>query len=74
VKKRSEGFCQFLVPKRSSQIVLASSNDDPSAPNRPEDLKLVSLEPSGNEDFEYVLKIVLAREQWWLVREQWWLI
>ncbi len=28
--------------------------------DRPRDLKLVSLEPSGNEDSEYVFKIVPA--------------
>jgi hypothetical protein len=40
------GFCQFLVPKCSSRIVSASSNDDCSAQNRPRALKLVSLDLS----------------------------
>jgi hypothetical protein len=35
------------------RIVSASSNDDFSAQNRPRDLKMVSLEPSGNKDSEY---------------------
>ncbi len=30
-----------------------------SAQDRPSELKLVSLEPSDNEDSEYVIKIVL---------------
>jgi hypothetical protein len=37
-----------------------SSNDDSSAQNRPRELKVMSLEPSGNEDSEYALKVVLA--------------
>ncbi len=54
------GFCQFLATKRSMQIFSSSSDDDFSAQNRPRDLKMVSLEPSGNKDSEYVDKIVLA--------------
>ncbi len=42
------------------RIVSASSNDDFSAQNGPRDLKMESLEPSGNKDSEYVVKIVLA--------------
>jgi hypothetical protein len=34
-----------------------SSTDNCSAQNRSRELKLVSLEPPGNEDSEYVLKI-----------------
>jgi hypothetical protein len=57
VKKRSQ---RFLAPKHTSRIVLATSNDDSSAQNRPRDLKVVPLEPSRNEDAEYVFQIVIA--------------
>jgi hypothetical protein len=59
-KNDPSGSCRFLVPKRSSRIVSAASNNDSSAQNRPRELKLMSLEPSGNEDYQYVFKIVLA--------------
>jgi hypothetical protein len=56
----SASFWWFLVPKYSSRIVSASSNNSCSALNRPREVKLVFLELPGNEDSEYIFKTFLA--------------
>jgi hypothetical protein len=59
-KNHPRGFCRFLLKESFSQIVSATSNGDCSAQDRPRELKLVSLEPPGNFDSEFVFKISLA--------------
>jgi hypothetical protein len=58
-KSDPSGFCWFLAPKCSPQIVSVSSNNDCSAWNRPRELK-----SSGDEDSEYVFNIILDIYEW----------
>jgi hypothetical protein len=59
-----EKICMERFVARNWQKPLGSFvftlNDDCSASDRPRDLKMVSLEPSGNEDSEYVFSTFLA--------------
>ncbi len=57
--KNKRGFWWFLALLSSWRIVWSSSNARCSAEDRPRELKLVSSELSGNENCEYVFKIVL---------------
>ncbi len=59
--KTPKRFARSFLAPETAWIVFFTLNDDCSTQDRPRDLTLVSLEPSGNRDSEYVFKIFIAR-------------
>ncbi len=63
-KNLPKGFCRFLATESYSWIVFVFFNNDCLVQDRCRELKLVLLEPSGQEDSEYVINVFILAYLW----------